>query len=133
MFLCIDKRRWRQGMATRAVRELELAPVACCTPVASPDITRDQAATLAAVFKAFADPHRVRIINLLANAAEPVCVCDFMPQLGLAQGTVSFHLKKLLAVGLLQREQRATWAFYSLKRDALDRLSTVFETKEVVR
>src|SRR5437867_1198679 len=122
-----------RGMATRAVRELELAPVACCTPVAAPDITRDQAATLAAVFKALADPHRVRIINLLANAAEPVCVCDFMPQLGLAQGTVSFHLKKLLDVGLLQREQRGTWAYYSLNREALDRFSTVFEVKEAVR
>lgn len=115
------------------VRGLELAPVACCTPVAAPDITAEQAGALAAIFKALADPHRVRIVNLLANTAEPVCVCDFMPQLGLAQGTVSFHLKKLLDVGLLEREQRGTWAYYSLKRDALDRLSTVFEVKEAVR
>ena len=69
-------------------------------------------------------------MNLLANAAEPVCVCDFMPELGLAQGTVSFHLKKLLAAGLLQREQRGTWAYYWLKPDALDRLAEVFVTKE---
>jgi ArsR family transcriptional regulator len=115
------------------VRELKLAPVACCTPVAAPDITPEQAGALAATFKALADPHRVRIVNLLANAAEPVCVCEFMPQLGLAQGTVSFHLKKLLDVGLLEREQRGTWAYYSLKRDALDRLSTVFEAEEAVR
>ena len=99
----------------------------------SKDVSPEQAGTLASVFKALSDPNRVRIVNLLANSAEPVCVCDFMPQLGLSQGTVSFHLKKLLEVGLLEREQRATWAFYSLKRDALDRLSTVFETKEVVR
>ena len=120
-------------MTTKLLRKIELAPVACCTPVAAPDITRGQAGTLAAVFKALADPHRVRIVNLLANAAEPVCVCDFMPQLGLAQGTVSFHLKKLLDVGLLERQQRGTWAYYSLKRDALDRLSTVFESKESLR
>jgi ArsR family transcriptional regulator, arsenate/arsenite/antimonite-responsive transcriptional repressor len=115
------------------VRELQLAPVPCCTPVAAPDITPEQADALAAIFKALADPHRVRIVNLLANADEPVCVCDFMPQLGLAQGTVSHHLKKLLDVGLLEREQRGTWAYYSLKRDALDRLSTIFELKEAVR
>jgi len=120
-------------MATTTLREIELAPVACCTPVAAPDITPEQAGTLAMIFKALADPHRVRIVNVLANAAEPVCVCDFMPQLGLAQGTVSFHLKKLLDVGLLEREQRATWAYYSLKRDALDKLATVFEVKEGVR
>ena len=90
------------------------------------------AVTLASVFKALADPHRVRIVNLLANADEPVCVCEFMPLLGLSQGTVSFHLKKLLHAGLLEREQRATWGYYSLKRDALDKLATVFDMKEAV-
>ena len=81
------------------------------------------------VFKALADPHRVRIVNLLANADEPVCVCEFMPQLGLSQGTVSFHLKKLLDVGLLDREQRGTWAYYSLDRDALGRVSPACSTE----
>ena len=98
-----------------------------------PNITAKQAGTLAAVFKALADPSRVQIVNLLANASDPVCVCDFMPQLGLSQGTVSFHLKKLLDVGLLEREQRGTWAYYSLNRDGLDRLADVFATKEVAR
>ena len=116
-------------MATPPAEELHLAPIACCAPVAAPDITAEQADTLAAIFKALADPHRVRIVNLLANAAEPVCVCDFVPQLGLSQGTVSFHLKKLLAVGLLEREQRGTWAYYSLNRDGLDRLADVFVAK----
>jgi ArsR family transcriptional regulator len=116
----------------KTAREVELTPVACCTPVAAPDVSSEQARALAAVFKALADPNRVRIVNLLANADEPVCVCDFMPHLGLSQGTVSFHLKKLLDAGLLEREQRGTWGFYSLKREALDRLSHVFETKEVV-
>ena len=120
-------------MTAAALREIELAPVACCTAVAAPDITPDQARSLAAIFKALADPHRVRIVNLLANAAAAVCVCDFMPQLGLSQGTVSFHLRKLLDVGLLDREQRGTWAYYSLRRDALDRLSIVFEVKEAVQ
>jgi ArsR family transcriptional regulator, arsenate/arsenite/antimonite-responsive transcriptional repressor len=110
----------------------DLTSIACCTPVAAPDITPDQAGTLADVFKALADPHRVRIVNLLANAAEPVCVCEFIPQLGLSQGTVSFHLKKLVAVGLLHREERGTWAYYSLERDALDRMATVFDVKEAV-
>jgi ArsR family transcriptional regulator len=112
-----------------AVRELELAPVECCTPVADPGITETQASTLASIFKSLSDPNRVRIVNLLANSQEAVCVCDFLPMLGLSQGTVSFHLKKLLDVGLLEREQRGTWAYYSLNRDGLDRLADVFETK----
>jgi ArsR family transcriptional regulator, arsenate/arsenite/antimonite-responsive transcriptional repressor len=122
----------KEPMATKRVQKVPLAAVACCTPVADPDITHRQADTLASIFKALADPHRVRIVNLLANAAEPVCVCDFLPQLGLSQGTVSFHLKKLLAVGLLDREERGTWAYYSLNRDGLDRLATVFDAKEAV-
>jgi ArsR family transcriptional regulator len=119
------------SVASKLLQEIELKPAACCTPVAVPDISDDQARTLATTFKALSDPNRVRIINLLANASEPVCVCEFMPHLGLAQGTVSFHLKKLLDAGILEREQRGTWAYYSLRRDALDRLADVFATKEV--
>jgi ArsR family transcriptional regulator, arsenate/arsenite/antimonite-responsive transcriptional repressor len=51
-------------------------------------------------------------------------VCEFTGPLGLSQPTVSHHLKKLVAAGLLRREQRGTWAYYSLDRDALDRLAT---------
>jgi ArsR family transcriptional regulator, arsenate/arsenite/antimonite-responsive transcriptional repressor len=116
-----------------AVRQLELASVECCPPVATPGISEDQAATLATVFKALGDPSRVRIVNLLANAPEAVCVCDLMPLVGLSQGTVSFHLKKLLDVGLLDRERRGTWAYYSLNRDGLGRLADVFVTEEGAR
>ena len=113
-----------------ALKEVPIVPVACCAPVAAPDITQEQAGSLASVFKALADPNRVRIVNLLANAAEPVCVCDFVPVLGLSQATVSFHLKKLLDAGLLRRERRGTWAYYSLDRDGLAGLRDVFSTKE---
>jgi len=116
-------------MATRLIQEIELSPAACCTPVASPDITENEARTVASVFKALADVHRIRIVNLLANAPEAVCVCDFVPVLGLSQGTVSFHLKKLVDAGLLQREQRGTWAYYSLNQGALAGLANVFTTK----
>jgi ArsR family transcriptional regulator, arsenate/arsenite/antimonite-responsive transcriptional repressor len=101
--------------------------VACCSPVVTPDISDDQAGALASLFKALADPTRVRIVSLLANAAEPVCVCDCVPLVGLSQATVSFHLKKLLDVGLLQREQRGTWAYYSLNPGALGHLAGVFD------
>jgi ArsR family transcriptional regulator len=114
-------------VARQLVQEIDVVPAECCTPVASsPSITETDAGTLASVFKALADPTRVRIVNVLANAPEPICVCDLMPHLGLSQGTVSFHLKKLLSVGLLERQQRGTWAYYSLARDRLDGLADVF-------
>jgi ArsR family transcriptional regulator len=101
----------------------------CCPPVGRQDITADDAENLAIVFRALADPSRIRIVNLLATSPDPICVCEFTEPLGLSQGTVSFHLKKLLAAGLLEREQRGTWAYYSLRRDLLRRLADVFETE----
>ena len=75
------------------------------------------------LFKALADPARVRIVNMLATAGEPVCACNLIEPLGLSQPTVSHHLKKLVDVGLLDREQRGKWAYFSLKRDARRRSS----------
>ena len=111
------------------VKELPLTqrPAECCAPLAAAGMSGEDAATTAEVFKALADPHRVRIVNLLANAEAPVCVCDFVPQLGLSQPTVSFHLAKLQRVGLLEREQRGTWAYYSLNRSAFGRLAEVLD------
>lgn len=84
----------------------------------------------AALFKALADPGRVRIVNLLANSEQAVCVCDLTQALGLSQPTVSFHLKKLTQAGLLTREQKGIWAYYSLDRTALARLSEMFAVGE---
>jgi ArsR family transcriptional regulator, arsenate/arsenite/antimonite-responsive transcriptional repressor len=97
----------------------------CCAPLAAPTLSDEETAATAALFKALADPHRVRIVNLLATADEPACVCDLTAPLGIAQPTVSHHLKKLVAAGLLDREQRGTWAYYSLNREALRRLADV--------
>jgi ArsR family transcriptional regulator, arsenate/arsenite/antimonite-responsive transcriptional repressor len=98
---------------------------ACCAPLGAPRLSDDQAEATARLFKALADPHRVKIVNLLATSPDPVCVCDFTGPLGLSQPTVSHHLKKLVQAGLLEREQRGTWAYYSLNRDALGRLAAV--------
>jgi ArsR family transcriptional regulator, arsenate/arsenite/antimonite-responsive transcriptional repressor len=88
-----------------------------------------EAEATARLFRALSDPARVRIVNLLATSPEPVCVCELVEPLGLSQGTVSHHLKKLTAVDLLEREQRGVWAYYSLKDDAMARLATIVEPK----
>jgi ArsR family transcriptional regulator len=104
-------------------------PVACCSPLAAPDLRADAARATASLFKALGDPQRVRVVNLLTNAGEPVCVCDITESLGLSQSTVSFHLKKLINAGLLQREQRGTWAYYSIDSTAMQTLASVVSTK----
>ena len=113
-------------MVARELTMLQQAPAACCAPLDVEAMSEQDAEVTARVFKALADPGRVRIVNLLVNAGEPACVCDLTPKLGLAQATVSFHLKKLVQSGLLEREQRGAWAFYSVNREALGRLSTIF-------
>ena len=100
-------------------------PVACCAPLAAPLLDGEEAVATAELFKALADPARVRIVNVLATTGEPVCVCELIEPLGLAQPTVSHHLKKLLDAGLLEREQRGKWAYFSLKRDAVEKLAAV--------
>jgi ArsR family transcriptional regulator len=105
------------------------APVVCCAPLAAPSLSEAEASATADLFKALADPARVRIVNLLATSDEPVCVCNLIEPLGLAQPTVSHHLKKLLDAGLLDREQRGRWAYFSLRRDALETLADVVELR----
>jgi ArsR family transcriptional regulator, arsenate/arsenite/antimonite-responsive transcriptional repressor len=117
-------------MATlRQLEVRDVAPAACCVPLALEGMSDGDASATAAVFKALADPHRVRIVNLLAVSGEPVCVCDLLDTLGLAQSTVSFHVKKLMDAGLLEREQRGVWAYYSLRPDAVERLGQVFRSE----
>ena len=94
------------------------------------DLSPEEAETTASVFKALADPTRVRIVNLLGAGAEPVCVCDINANFDLSQPTISHHLKKLVAAGVLTREQRGTWAYFALNREVLSQLSDVFTTRK---
>jgi ArsR family transcriptional regulator len=108
-----------------------LEPVACCVPLGAETISDDEAAATAELFKALADPARVKIVNVIATADEAVCACEFNDSLGLSQPTVSHHLKKLTDAGLLDREQRGKWAYFSLKGDAVEKLAAVADLKGV--
>ena len=72
-------------------------------------------ASLAEQFKALGDETRLGLMMAVAasDGAE-ACVCDLTPDTGLAQSTVSHHLKLLVDSGLLERTQRGKWAYYSL-------------------
>lgn len=116
------------------MRELTLqdpsSPAATCVPIARTGMSKGGAEATAAVFKALADPARVRVVNLLAASGEPVCVCHLTDLLELSQSTVSFHMRKLMDAGLLDREQRGVWAYYSLRADASRRLSAILTLDE---
>jgi len=107
--------------------------IACCRPLAATRLSDDDAKATATLFKALADPARVKIVNMLATRDEPVCACEFHPALGLSQATASHHLKKLTDAGLLEREQRGKWAYFSLDPEAAARLADLVNFPEVVR
>ena len=105
--------------------------VDCCAPLSAPLLSDDEAEATAAVFRALADATRVRIVNVLATSDEPVCICNLVEPLELTQPTVSHHMKKLLDVGLVEREQRGKWAYFTLNAEALRTLATVADLKGV--
>ena len=106
-----------------------LEAVVCCAPLAASPLTDDEAIATAELFKALGDPARVRLVNLLATNDGAVCMCDLIDPVGLSQPTVSHHMKKLVDAGLVEREQRGKWAWFSLKRDAVEKLAVVADLK----
>ena len=98
-------------------------PLEWCAPLGGSLLSDGEAEAAASLFAALGDPARVRIVNLLATSDEPVCACHLIEPLGLSQPTVSHHLKRLVEAGLLEREQRGKWAYFSLAPAASTRLA----------
>ena len=96
--------------------------IECRSPLVRSTLSPAEAVDLERLSKALAERHRVRILNLLAGAEDAVCVCKLMPAVGLAQPTVSYHLKLLVEADLLERERRGRFAYYRLAAGSLDQL-----------
>ena len=101
----------------------------CCAPLLRESITADQAAGLAHVLKALADPTRLRLVSMVAaHDSGEACVCDLTEPLGLTQPTISHHLKILVDAGIFTRDKRGVWAYYALVPEALNALAAVLST-----
>jgi ArsR family transcriptional regulator len=98
----------------------------CCEPGGQPALSAAEAQDSARILKAFSDPNRLRLLSIVkAGKGGEACVCDLTEPLGLGQPTVSHHLKLLVDAGLLEREKRGTWAYYSLVPGALERAAAM--------
>ena len=87
----------------------------CCEPVLVETINASEADELAAAFKVLADPTRLRLLSMIANSPSgEACACDLVDPVGKSQPTVSHHLSILADAGLLAREQRGKWVFFTL-------------------
>jgi ArsR family transcriptional regulator, arsenate/arsenite/antimonite-responsive transcriptional repressor len=100
---------------------------ACCPGGLVEPMPRRTAEELAGLLKAVADPTRLQLLALIRSSdGGEACVCDLTAPLGLSQPTVSHHLKVLTEAGLLSRDRRGTWAWYSLVPERLAEIGAVF-------
>lgn len=98
---------------------------ACCEAGLAVPLARADAEQLARVLKAVADPVRLQLLSLIRSAGQ-ACACDLTEPVGLSQPTVSHHLKVLTQAGLIHREQRGQWAWFSADPDRLADLGALF-------
>ena len=93
---------------------------ASCPPLLQKPLEASDAEQLAAALRVIADPARLRLLSLIqAQPGHEACVCHLTEPLGLSQPTVSHHLKVLLQAGLVERDQRGSWAFFRVREEPL--------------
>ena len=104
----------------------------CCTPLFEGVLDDQAASEMAPVLAALGDPVRLRIVSMLAAAPEgAACGCDLEQPLGLAQPTVSHHLKILREAGLVVGERQGRWVYYRVVPDRLEELREALSTTAV--
>ena len=111
-----------------ATTERPVLPLAdeCCAPLLREPITASQAADLARILKALADPIRLQIVSIVAaHENSEACVCELTEHLGLSQPNISYHLKLLVDAGIFTRGKRGVWMYYTLHPAALNAISAV--------
>ena len=101
-------------------------PVACSTPVAGSSLVDSDAIELERLLRSIADRHRLKIVNMLVRAdGAAVCVCELTAALAVPQQNVSYHLKQLVDAGVIDRERRGRYSYYSLVDGVLDHIAAL--------
>jgi ArsR family transcriptional regulator len=107
-------------------KQLPIVEALCCAPMLRAPLTEAQSVELATVFKALADPVRLRLLSLIASHADgEACVCDLTDAFDLTGPTISHHLKVLREAGVIEGDRRGTWIYYRVQPQVLAQLSAV--------
>ncbi len=118
------------GVSDTALAESAQLTAACCTPLMREPLSATQAADLAQVLKALADPTRLRLVSMVAaHEGGEACVCELTDPLGLTQPTISHHLKILVDAGIFTRDKRGKWAYYAVIPATLNALANTLSTR----
>ncbi len=114
-------------MTTSSAALPDTATNACCGASVTP-MSRQDATARATLLKAVADPVRLQLLDLIRSSPKhEACVCDMTDAVGVSQPTVSHHLKVLTEAGLLSRERRGTWAWFTLVPERLSDIRSIFD------
>ncbi|MFD1930889.1 MULTISPECIES: metalloregulator ArsR/SmtB family transcription factor [Nonomuraea] len=99
----------------------------CCAPITRGPLSEDDAAELAVLLKAVADPVRLRLLSMIgSHAGGEACVCDLTDAFDLTAPTISHHLKVLRTAGLIDGERRGTWVYYRIIPETVNKLGELF-------
>ncbi|HUF53142.1 MAG TPA: metalloregulator ArsR/SmtB family transcription factor [Dehalococcoidia bacterium] len=104
------------------------SPQALCCPVDVIVPDDDGVAETTAVFKALSDPTRLRILKTISHMST-LCECNIVPEFGLSQPTISYHLKVLREAGLITSERRGQWVWHRVNQGSV--LDTVRRLTEI--
>jgi ArsR family transcriptional regulator len=98
----------------------------CCAPLACEPLSDVGAEDLVPLFKAVADPVRLRLLSLIAcHEGGESCVCDLTDAFDVTGPAVSYHLRVLREAGLISSERRGTWVYYRVNPQVMARMSAV--------
>jgi ArsR family transcriptional regulator len=110
----------------RLLPVIEPAAGECCAPLAGEPLPQAGAEELASLFKAVADPMRLRLLSLIAcHDGGESSVCDLLGAFDMTAPSVSYHLKLLREAGLISSERRGTWVYYRVNPGVMARMSAV--------
>lgn len=79
----------------------------------------------ALLMKALADATRVQIFDLLSDGE--LCACTILENFDITQPTLSYHMKILCESGLVESRRDGVWMKYSINKDTLNSLKTLFK------
>ncbi|MDF5759352.1 metalloregulator ArsR/SmtB family transcription factor [Spongiactinospora sp. TRM90649] len=101
--------------------------IQCCAPIAREPLSENDAADLAVLLKAVADPVRLRLLSMIgSHKGGEVCVCELTGFFDLTAPTISHHLKILRTAGLIDGERRGTWVYYRVVPETVNKLGALF-------
>lgn len=82
--------------------------------------------TVARIFKAFCDPNRLSVLELLQ--AGEMCACKILEDLNIGQPTLSHHMKILCDAGIVSVRKEGKWMHYSLNPEGFSRASGILSS-----